>query len=82
MAAHFAAMAFLPNGIRAFGLHIQVIDGILSMESADGDAGAFHPLNSRKKTGSYYTPRELIECLLDSALDPVLDEAVRGRRRP
>lgn len=82
MAAHLAAMAFLPNGIRAFGLHIQVIDSILSMESADGDAGAFLPLNGRKKTGSYYTPDCLIQCLLDSALDPVLEEAIRGRRRP
>lgn len=31
--------------------------------------------HERKTTGSYYTPTSLIECLLDSALDPVLDEA-------
>ena len=31
--------------------------------------------NERKTTGSYYTPTSLITCLLDSALDPVLDEA-------
>lgn len=31
--------------------------------------------NERKVTGSYYTPTSLITCLLDSALDPVLDEA-------
>ena len=31
--------------------------------------------NERKTTGSYYTPTSLINCLLDSALDPVLDEA-------
>ncbi len=31
--------------------------------------------NERKTTGSYYTPTRLIICLLDSALDPVLDEA-------
>ena len=31
--------------------------------------------NERKTTGSYYTPTSLIDCLLDSALDPVLDEA-------
>jgi hypothetical protein len=31
--------------------------------------------NERKTTGSYYTPTGLITCLLDSALDPVLDEA-------
>lgn len=31
--------------------------------------------NERKTTGSYYTPTSLIRVLLDSALDPVLDEA-------
>jgi len=31
--------------------------------------------NERKTTGSYYTPTSLIVALLDSALDPVLDEA-------
>lgn len=39
------------------------------------------PGNTRKTTGSYYTPSSLVECLLDSALDPVLDAAVdRGER--
>ncbi len=33
--------------------------------------------HERKTTGSYYTPSSLIQCLLDSALDPVLDEAAR-----
>ncbi|MER5498550.1 DNA methyltransferase [Streptomyces sp. NPDC002561] len=38
--------------------------------------------NSRKTTGSYYTPSSLIECLLDTTLDPVLDEAFkRGDQR-
>jgi hypothetical protein len=32
--------------------------------------------NERKTTGSYYTPSSLIAKLLDSALDPVLDEVV------
>lgn len=82
MAAHLAAMAFLPNGIRTFGLHIQVVDGVLSMDAAEGDAGAFQSLNNRKTTGSYYTPDCLIQCLLDSALEPVLEEAIRGRKRP
>jgi hypothetical protein len=31
--------------------------------------------NERKESGSYYTPTSLVECLLDSALDPLLDEA-------
>ena len=29
--------------------------------------------NQRKTTGSYYTPDSLVQALLDSALDPVLD---------
>ncbi|MGH3811894.1 MAG: Eco57I restriction-modification methylase domain-containing protein, partial [Pseudonocardiaceae bacterium] len=33
--------------------------------------------NERKETGSYYTPTSLTEALLDSALDPVLNEAAR-----
>ena len=41
--------------------------GTFELASASG--------NERKTTGSYYTPTSLITCLLDSALDPVLDEA-------
>lgn len=45
----------------------------------DVDAGSFTldtaAGNERKTTGSYYTPTSLIGVLLDSALDPVLDEA-------
>jgi hypothetical protein len=45
----------------------------------DHDAGSFTLIstagNERKTTGSYYTPTALITCLLDSALDPVLQEA-------
>lgn len=45
--------------------------GTLELETAAG--------NERKTTGSYYTPESLVECLLDSALDPVLDRACRER---
>ena len=38
--------------------------------------------NERKTTGSYYTPSSLINALLDSALDPVLDEAAKKARTP
>lgn len=31
--------------------------------------------SERKTTGSYYTPTGLVHCLLDSALDPILEEA-------
>jgi len=34
--------------------------------------------NQRKDTGSYYTPTSLVESLLDTALDPVLDDAEKA----
>lgn len=34
--------------------------------------------NERKTTGSYYTPPALVSALLDTALDPVIDDAVSG----
>ncbi|MGW4174673.1 Eco57I restriction-modification methylase domain-containing protein [Streptomyces rubiginosohelvolus] len=38
--------------------------------------------NERKKTGSYYTPSSLVDVLLDSTLDPVIDKAQeRGELR-
>lgn len=40
---------------------------VFSLESLAG--------NDRKTTGSYYTPSELVELVLDTALDPVLDHA-------
>ena len=49
----------------------------------DAGAGTFELAtaagNERKKTGSYYTPTSLVDCLLDSALDPVIDAAVSGK---
>lgn len=35
--------------------------------------------HERKTTGSYYTPESLVQCLLDSALDPVMNEAVKAK---
>jgi hypothetical protein len=47
----------------------------------NGDAATFRLETAggheRKTTGSYYTPSSLINCLLDSALDPVLEEATK-----
>lgn len=34
--------------------------------------------SERKTTGSYYTPSSLIHCLLDTALDPVVDERLKA----
>ncbi len=33
--------------------------------------------NDRKTTGSYYTPTDLVELVLDTALEPLLDDAVK-----
>jgi len=38
--------------------------------------------NDRKTSGSYYTPDSLVETLLDSALDPVLDKAEANADTP
>ena len=34
--------------------------------------------NDRKTSGSYYTPTDLVDLVLDTALDPVLDDAEKG----
>lgn len=49
--------------------------------SADGACFSFAEFagNERKTSGSYYTPDSLVQCLLDSALDPVVEEAIRGK---
>lgn len=48
------------------------------------DAGTFELTsaagNERKTTGSYYTPSSLIRVLLDSALDPVLEDRMKSQR--
>ena len=35
--------------------------------------------SERKTTGSYYTPHALVQSLLDTALEPILDEAARAQ---
>ncbi|WP_225878074.1 Eco57I restriction-modification methylase domain-containing protein [Spongiactinospora rosea] len=45
-------------------------DRTFTLRRADG--------STRKTTGSYYTPTSLREALLDTTLDPVLDEAARS----
>ena len=35
--------------------------------------------HERKTTGSYYTPDSLVQCLLDSALEPVMNDAESGK---
>jgi len=36
--------------------------------------------NERKTTGSYFTPDSLVQCLLDSALDPVVEDRLKGKK--
>lgn len=45
----------------------QVKAEVFTLEAAAG--------NERKTTGSYYTPDSLVQCLLDSALEPLLQRA-------
>jgi hypothetical protein len=49
--------------------------------SGDGNRFTFAEFagNERKTSGSYYTPDSLVQCLLDSALDPVVEEALKGK---
>jgi hypothetical protein len=61
-----------------------VYEALLELSPEIDTAAALFELKTaggheRKTSGSYYTPRALIQCLLDSALDPVLDEAARSR---
>jgi hypothetical protein len=49
--------------------------------SGDGNRFTFAEFagNERKTSGSYYTPDSLVQCLLDSALDPVVEEAIKSK---
>ena len=47
--------------------HLDPTQRTLTLETLAG--------NDRKTTGAYYTSTSLIDCLLDSALDPLLDRA-------
>jgi len=58
-----------------------VYEGLLELVPVREDAGRTFSFaggaeargNARKVSGSYYTPDSLVQCLLDSALDPVLE---------
>ena len=61
-----------------------VYEGLLALTprvSGDGADFTFAEFagNARKTSGSCYTPDALVQCLLDSALDPVVEAALRGR---
>ncbi len=60
-----------------------VYESLLALHpQIDAQASAFTLAaagRERKTTGSYYTPPPLVDCLLDATLDPVMEEAIRGR---
>ncbi|MBA5846268.1 Eco57I restriction-modification methylase domain-containing protein [Gordonia amicalis] len=57
------------EGLLAYTPRYHADDRSFTLEVATG--------NERKKSGSYYTPSELIALVLDEALDPLIDDAVR-----
>lgn len=64
-----------------------VYEGLLEIRPSLTAAGEFQlgtgaKGNDRKTSGSYYTPDSLVECLLDSALDPVLERAEANGATP
>ncbi|MBI3273379.1 MAG: N-6 DNA methylase [Planctomycetes bacterium] len=89
--AAIRALAFVQDGKVRRGVDYKnlgaeelgsVYESLLELHPViDAGAGKFELASAggseRKTTGSYYTPTSLITCLLDSALDPVLDEAVK-----
>lgn len=61
-----------------------VYESLLSLTpqlSGDGSLFTFAEFagNERKTSGSYYTPDVLVQCLLDSALEPVVQQAIKGK---
>jgi hypothetical protein len=63
-----------------------IYESLLELHPIVNTAAATFELRSvsgseRKTTGSYYTPSSLIQVLLDSALEPVIAQALDGARR-
>ncbi|OPL18828.1 MAG: hypothetical protein AVO35_12815 [Candidatus Aegiribacteria sp. MLS_C] len=59
-----------------------VYEGLLALTpqiTGDGARFSYAELagHERKTSGSYYTPDSLVQCLLDSALEPVVEKAIR-----
>jgi hypothetical protein len=61
-----------------------VYESLLELHAELDGGGGFHLRSEagseRKVTGSYYTPSSLVEELLDSALEPVVDAAITGKQ--
>ena len=74
----------LPVNFRTLGAEElgSIYEGLLELQPVvHAETGQFElggsQGNERKTSGSYYTPSSLVDCLLDSALDPVLEEACK-----
>lgn len=57
------------EGLLAYTPRYHADERVFTLEVSTG--------NERKKSGSYYTPSDLIALVLDEALNPLIDEAVR-----
>lgn len=68
-------------GAEEFGGVYESLLALTPQISGDGARFTFEEFggNERKLSGSYYTPDSLVQCVLDSALNPVVDDAIRGK---
>ena len=72
----FRAVDYLHLGSEELGAIYQSLLELIPNRTPDGEFVLGTALgNPRKGTGSYYTPVSLVDCLLDSTLDPLLDDA-------
>jgi hypothetical protein len=72
----FRAVDYLHLGSEELGAIYQSLLELIPNRTPDGEFVLGTALgNPRKGTGSYYTPVSLVDCLLDSTLDPLLDHA-------
>lgn len=87
-------LAFIPSGEKRRRVDYRsyageelgrVYECLLSLTpqmGADGGCVTFTEFagSERKSSGSYYTPDSLVQCLLDSALEPAIEEALDSKR--
>ncbi|MEW8701769.1 MAG: N-6 DNA methylase [Candidatus Thiodiazotropha sp.] len=68
-------------GAEELGSVYESLLALTPLVSGDGARFSFAELagNERKTSGSYYTPDSLVQCLLDTTLNPVVDEAIKGK---
>ena len=75
---------YMNLGSEEFG---SVYEGLLALTpqvSGDGASFTFAEFggNQRKTSGSYYTADPLVQCVLDEALEPVVEERLAGKSGP